>query len=253
VSKLQRYFISNEQFQESAVNITGEDARHIWRVMRMNSGDAVICCNKDGQCAVCKLAKIGEGEVTAEVDQWLTQTTELPLTVDIAQGLPKGDKFDLIVQKGTELGAGAFYPFKAARSIVKWDEKKERKKTVRLQKIAKESAEQSHRSRIPDIHFPMTLKELCERNDQYDVKIIAYEEDAKVGEQENFSKLLHQTSPGSSVLVVIGPEGGLTGDEVTLLRENGFVPCGLGPRILRTETAALYALASISYHFELMR
>lgn len=250
---MQRYFVNNEQFQESRVIFSGESAKHIERVMRMKPGDFLICCNEDGSCAVCKLSEFHEREVFARIHQWLTHSNELPVRVAVAQGLPKGDKLDLIVQKGTELGASTFFPFKADRSIVRWDAKKEKKKQERLQKIAKEAGEQSHRSRIPDVGLPMALNELCKKAADFDVKIVAYEEDAKTGEERNFSTLLKSSDPGSSIMIVVGPEGGLTENEVALLKENGFTPCGLGPRILRTETAAFYALAAISYHFELMR
>ncbi|SID98783.1 16S ribosomal RNA methyltransferase RsmE [Mycobacteroides abscessus subsp. abscessus] len=100
---------------------------------------------------------------------------------------------------------------------------------------------------------PVSMKELIDLGKGYDRKVIAYEEDAKDGESSAFASLLSGMEKGQSLLMVFGPEGGLSEKEVALLKDNGFLSCGLGPRILRTETAPLYALAAVSYHFELMR
>ena len=115
---------------------------------------------------------------------------ELPVSVSIVSGLPKGDKLEWIIQKGTELGAYEFIPFIAARSVVKWDEKKGAKKLIRWNKIAKEAAEQSHRTMIPEVSTPISMKELIKRSNSYDVKIIAYEEEAKEGESAMLMKKL---------------------------------------------------------------
>ncbi|MDX5475755.1 MAG: RsmE family RNA methyltransferase, partial [Bacillaceae bacterium] len=145
-----------------------------------------------------------------------------------------------------------FIPFNAARSIVKWDEKKGGKKVERWSKIAKEAAEQSHRVTIPTIQAPFSFKQICDVSTQYDKKIVAYEEEAKRGEKSAFAKVLAEMKANESVLIVFGPEGGLSEKEVNTLIDHGFVSCSFGPRILRTETAPLYGLAAISYHFELM-
>lgn len=171
----------------------------------------------------------------------------------IASGLPKGDKLELIIQKGTELGAFSFLPFSAKRSIVKWDEKKAVKKVERWQKIAKEAAEQSHRRFIPNVHNPVNLSVLINLSQEFTYKLIAYEEVAKQGEGSVLAETLLQMKPGESLLVVFGPEGGLAVDEIEVLINNGFRACALGPRILRTETAPLYLLSALSYQFELLR
>jgi 16S rRNA (uracil1498-N3)-methyltransferase len=181
----------------------------------------------------------------------LEETKELPIQVAIASGLPKGDKLELIIQKATELGAHKFVPFNAARSIVKWDDKKGDKKLERWKKIAKEAAEQSHRSIVPTITKPFSFESLIQDSKNFDYKIVAYEEEAKAGEKSHFASLLSKMETGQSLLVVFGPEGGLTEKEVQKLMDNGFLACGLGPRILRTETAPFYVLSAISYHFEL--
>lgn len=250
---MQRYFVERENMTEDIVIITGEDVKHITKVMRMNIGDDIICSNNQSRTVRCQIVEHSDSEVKARVIEELMPNTELPVKVTIAQGLPKGDKLELIIQKGTELGAKSFIPFAAARSIVKWDQKKSHKKIERLEKIAKEAAEQSYREQIPTISDVKSLHHLINHSLSYDAIIVAYEEAAKDDEQSKFVQTLNGLTTGQSILVIIGPEGGLTSEEITYLKEQGATICGLGPRILRTETAALYALSAISYHFELMR
>lgn len=105
---------------------------------------------------------------------------------------------------------------------------------------------------IPEVSSPISIKELIKLSEGYNVKLIAYEEEAREGESSVLTKSLQSMTKGQSILAVFGPEGGLTESEVALLKEHGFMTCGLGPRILRTETAPLYLLSTVSYHFELM-
>ncbi|WP_243290609.1 16S rRNA (uracil(1498)-N(3))-methyltransferase [Bacillus sp. FJAT-47783] len=251
---MQRYFIELlKEEMNSRFFITGDVTHHISRVMRMKPSDELICCSKDGYTAKCVIEKISSEQVECTVLEWLENSNELPVEVVVASGLPKGDKLELIIQKGTELGASAFIPFNAARSVVKLDEKKAAKKRARWEKIAKEAAEQSHRNQIPAVHSPLSFKQMIQRANSADVKIVAYEEVAKAGEMSNLQKALCATKRDQTIFVVFGPEGGLTEEEIHQLKEVGFITCGLGPRILRTETAPLYLLSAVSYQFELMR
>lgn len=247
---MQRYFVN--EFSNNRFYISGEDRHHIVNVMRLRQGDHVIC-SMDGKSALCSIEEIGDDRVIAFVVKWEEGTAELPVRVAIASGLPKGDKLEWIIQKGTELGAAKFIPFAAARSVVKWDQKKAKKKVERWQRIAKEAAEQSHRSLLPEITETIDLKELINLSAGFDHRLVAYEEDAKGGEASVLSQSLRNIKPGQSLLFVFGPEGGLTEGEIKLLKSHHFETCGLGPRILRTETAPLYALAAVSYQTELLR
>lgn len=248
---MQRYFINDIYRENDPITITGDDYHHIVRVMRMKEDDEVYTVFKDQASAIARIETISSDSVELSIVKWETTTKELPIKVTIASGLPKGDKLELIFQKGTELGATQFIPFNADRSIVKWDDKKAKKKVERWEKIVKEAAEQSHRLLVPDVSAPISLKQLIQA--QFDYKLIAYEEEARGGEKGNLSKVLSTIEHGQSVLVVFGPEGGLTEKEVEMCKSKGFIPCGLGPRILRTETAPLYVLSAISYQLELMR
>jgi 16S rRNA (uracil1498-N3)-methyltransferase len=249
---LQRYF-AEEKNPNGQLVISGDDYHHVIRVMRMAVGDKVLCVDRSGKSYICIIAEITDKKINCNVVECVDGSSELPIRVTIASGLPKGDKLEWIIQKGTELGANQFVPFTAARSIVKWDEKKADKKVERWQKIAKEAAEQSHRNIVPTVHFPVNLSALIEASKNYDCKLIAYEEDSRNGEASVLAQSLKNLEENNTLLIVFGPEGGLDPKEIVKLQEHGFQTCGLGPRILRTETAPLALLAAVSYHFELLR
>ncbi|KHD85206.1 16S rRNA (uracil(1498)-N(3))-methyltransferase [Bacillus ginsengihumi] len=250
---MQRYFLTKPYENEKEVRLQNEQYHHIVRVLRMEQGDRFYIVFRNEKACICEIKEITNEEVVAAIIEWEDISKELPVKVTIASGLPKGDKLEWIIQKATELGAYEFAPFIANRSIVKWDEKKGLKKKDRWQKIALEAAEQSHRQHVPLIHTPCTFKELLALSKSYEHKLVAFEEDAKQGESHQFVQALSQVKDGEKMLLVFGPEGGLSAQEVEQLCKAGFQTCGLGPRILRTETAPLYTLAAISYHLELMR
>jgi 16S rRNA (uracil1498-N3)-methyltransferase len=250
---MQRYFVDQQFHEGSPIIIEGENFHHIIRVMRMTKDSSFYVVFPDGKSAKAQIETISSDYLEAGVVQWETDEKEMPVKITIVSGLPKGDKLELIIQKGTELGAEEFVPFTADRSIVKWDEKKAKKKVERWEKIAKEAAEQSHRNHVPKVYSPISLKELLNLSGDYDYKIVAFEEDAKTGEQSNLAGILKAAKPGDRILGVFGPEGGLTKNEVETLKDHGFVSCGLGPRIMRAETAPFYLLSAASYQFELMR
>ncbi|WP_010287992.1 16S rRNA (uracil(1498)-N(3))-methyltransferase [Kurthia massiliensis] len=245
---MQRYFI-DERFKDGQVTLTGDDARHITRVMRMRAGDEIIVVECEETAHICAIESVEEEVIVRQTGRTIA-SPELPIHVTIACGLPKGDKLDLIVQKGTELGMYALQPFEAARSIVKWDAKKGAKKIERLQKIAKEAAEQSHRTHIPTVHQSVSFAQLVKSCENYDVVFVADEEDAKVEERTRLVDKLKKVYDCKSMLVIFGPEGGIAREEAEMLREAGVITTSLGPRILRAETAPLYMLSAISYEFE---
>ncbi|AIS59874.1 16S rRNA (uracil(1498)-N(3))-methyltransferase [Listeria ivanovii] len=251
---MQRYFVNQELENDSEpIRIIGENFHHITRVMRMKPNDQVYVVFSNNQTAIAEITNTNEEEVQLRLVEWLDETTELPIQMTIASGLPKGDKLEFIVQKSTELGAHAFVPFKAERSVVKWDEKKVAKKIERLQKIAQEAAEQSHRTVIPEVRFANSLKELLLNSDSFDYIVVAYEESAREGEDNTLSTLFKEVTPNQSVLFIFGPEGGISEKELFFMQEKGVKLAGLGPRILRTETAPLYVLSATSFYFDLYK
>lgn len=249
---MQRYFVPESQFDKSSVRIIGEDARHIQCVMRMDVSDLIVCANNRGEAFLCEIKSFESQSVLAEIRSRLTTSPELPVRITIAQGIPKGDKFDTIVQKGTECGASAFIPFHSERAVPLWQKEKSEKKRLRMERIAKEAAEQSHRLFVPKVEQFMNLEQLLNFSGAFTWKTAAYEETARAGIQSGLPSLFDKMKAGDSLIVVVGPEGGLSPAEAERLKQSGFLLCGLGPRILRTETAAPYLLSCASYHFELL-
>ncbi|GAA0482800.1 16S rRNA (uracil(1498)-N(3))-methyltransferase [Salinibacillus aidingensis] len=250
---MQRYFVPESGWTDSKVVLRDDDAHHISNVMRMTAEDQIICNHPKGRAALCQIEDVSPEEVSARILDWLNEHKEMPVKVTIAQALPKGDKLDLIVQKGTELGAHAFIPFKGDRSIVKWDQKKADKKIRRLEKIAKEAGEQSHRTSIPSIHHMKSFKELLLAADQFDHLIVASEVEAKKESPTLLGNIISTIQPDEHVLIVVGPEGGFSQQELEQLMKENFYFTRFGPRILRTETAPLYFLSVMSYQFEELR
>lgn len=249
---MQRYFVPPQQMEETTCFIKGQDAHHITRVMRLQTGDEVICCDGAGRSVQVAIKEITKDSVECEILREVDQNRELSIFVTIAQGLPKGDKLEWVIQKGTELGAHRFIPFSSSRTIVKYDSKKEQKKVERWKKIIKEAAEQSHRSILPRIDAVSSWKELLMVEADY--KLVAYEDASLevLNTSSTFAQALRQIKQGEHLLVIIGPEGGLEEVEVSQLQEKGFQSISLGKRILRTETASQYVLSAVSFYFEQM-
>ncbi|WP_088809011.1 MULTISPECIES: 16S rRNA (uracil(1498)-N(3))-methyltransferase [Listeria] len=248
---MQRYFTSQKVDMTKPFSISGDDFHHMSRVMRMKTGDQIYVVDCSETAFVAELTNLVADSAELRVLKKLEQSPELPAQISIASGLPKGDKLELIVQKATELGAHAFIPFAAERSITKWEAKKMRKKLERLEKIAKEAAEQSHRTHIPSVSFCENLTALMATFADYDYVLCAYEESAREHETKTLVATFEKMQPGERLLVIFGPEGGMSENEVARLVEEDASLAGLGPRILRTETAPFYVLAAASYHFEL--
>ena len=249
---MQRYFIEQNEWTKQTVTLTGEQAKHIAKVMRMREGDKVVCVNKEDQLAgVFPIQSLADQHVVVEFEEELISDVELGIHVTIAQADIKGDKFEYVLQKGTELGASRFHGFSAKHSVVKWDNKKEDKKLSRYQKIVQEAAEQSERLVLPSVmHFPNVDSLL---SDSYDHRWIISEVAARDGKHEALYEAMQQVQFGDRLLAVFGPEGGFSEEEHERLVKEGFQPVSLGPRILRAETASLALLSMISYQFELMR
>ena len=243
---MQKYFISKEELANKIIE--SDDAFHITSVMRSKLKDQILV--SDGlKTYLVEITSLSNKMVSFEIIKEETGNNEMPVFVTIFQGYPKGDKMEDIIKHGTELGAFEFYPVMMKRSIVKIDEKKKNSKLERFNKIAKEAAEQSYRDCLPKVIDIIDLKKIDFSS--YDYKILCYEEQAKEKEDSNFKNIIKKLNKNDKVAVVIGPEGGIDKDEVNYLMNLGFVPCALGPRILRTETAIFYVLSSISYEMEL--
>lgn len=247
---MQRYFLTDLADQQTEIELPAEITHHLVTVLRAEVGTQFELVLANEQVYLAHLVKIDNQLATAVIDEQLAVSVELPINVVVASGLPKGDKPELVTQKATELGAKKIIFFDSERSIAKWAPAKQSRKLERLQKIAAGAAEQAHRQAIPEVSFYNSLNALLE-NEVAQVKVVAWEESAKVGERSGLSQALDVVKPGATLLTIFGSEGGLSEQEVEQMTEYEVKPVGLGPRILRTETAPLYMLAAVSYHFEL--
>ncbi len=245
---MQRYFAQFTK-NEKYVRITGEDYHHIKNVMRMKINDQFYLSNGE-QVFYVTITEFTSDTVIVELLYENIESSELKIFVAIAQGMPKSDKFDFIVQKSTELGASEIIPVLSERSLIKVDQKSEKKKTDRYQKIAESAAKQSQRLIIPKVRDFMTLKEVINYSKDFQYKCVAYEASGEK-EQYNLHKVLNSIKENEKLLVFIGPEGGISEKELSLLTVNGFQLISLGKRILRTETAPLFIMSAITYELEL--
>lgn len=246
---MQQYFIYGSPSAET-IEITDKDTiKHMFQVMRLRAGDEVVLVLPDG---IKRLAEVVDVESrTMRIVEELDENVELPVHITIACGFPKGDKFATIAQKATELGATEICGFPAERSIVKWDDKKLAKLAEKLEKVVQGAAEQSKRNIVPSINFVANKKSFVDRFADYDKVFVAYEEAAKDGEKSVLANALSEVSAGDKLLFIFGPEGGITDKEIDTFTQAGAVCAGLGPRIMRAETAPMYVLSAVSYALEL--
>lgn len=245
---MQQYFVKGRA--EKLVTITDKDTvKHMFSVMRLTENDEVVLVFEDG---IKRLARVvSSNDHLLEIVQELADNVEMPVQVTIASGFPKGDKLDLVTQKATELGAHAIWAYPADWSVVKWDGKKLAKKGEKLEKIALGAAEQSKRNLIPEVRLFEKKVDFLKTLTDFDKIFIAYEETAKAGQLAALVRELQDVQTGQKLLFIFGPEGGISPKEIESFEAAGAIKVGLGPRIMRTETAPLYALSAVSFALEL--
>ena len=232
---MQRYF---KDTNLDLFELSVDDSYHITKVMSNKIGDKIEVVI-DKKLYICEIVELKDLVKVQRIEEVICDS-ELPCFVAIAQSLVKEQKMDLILQKSCELGVSEIIPINATRSIVKLD-KKETKKIDRWNKILKEASEQSKRVVIPKVNEIMDIKDLT--NLDYDIKILCTVNELSM----SLKKVLDKDLTNLKILFVIGPEGGFTDNEEKILIDNGFISTSFGKRVLRTETASLYALSIINY------
>ena len=249
-----RFFVPSEGFDEKQVSITGDDAWHIARSLRMAVGESITVCDPQGYEHVCTLQKITDDLVTASVLTSMRSASEMPFDVVLYQALPKGDKMDLIVQKAVEEGVSRIVPFLSERCVSRPDGAALAKKCARWQRIALEAAKQCGRGRVPTVGTPLSYVQMLSDAAKASVGCFCYEGDGTVSLRTLLTEK-HASMTTSEALtdisLVIGSEGGFSEREAADAKDAGLALCGLGRRILRCESASGFALACISYEFEL--
>ena len=233
--------------EEHRITLTGPDVNHMKNVLRMRIGEDVWISDGGQKEYHCTIEAFEEEGAVLHILYAQEPQYELPSRIYLFQGLPKGDKMELIIQKAVELGAYSVVPVETKRCVVKLDEKKAAKKTARWQQIAESAAKQSKRMLIPEVKKAMSWKEAIAFAKELDVLLIPYE--LAKGMKET-REILAAIEPGQSVGIFIGPEGGFEEEEVQAAMEAGAKPVTLGKRILRTETAGMTMLSILMYTLE---
>ena len=222
-----RFFLDQEQFTNTSVRITGEDAHHIARVLRFKAGDEIECSPNTGEIHVVRLTHVAGDLVEGVIFDSFISNQESPLVTRLYQGLPKGDKMDFVVQKAVELGVSEIIPYTSHYTVVKPNQDQQRKRLERWDRIAREAAKQSKRARLPIVHPPVEFDELLERLEIHasagELILVQYEH-----EKQTRLKNIDCPRP-KAVSVLIGPEGGFHPTEVAQTMERGAWVISLGP------------------------
>jgi 16S rRNA (uracil1498-N3)-methyltransferase len=228
-----RVFVPSERLIGQQVLLDGEPHRHLVKVLRLQPGDGVLVFDGGGTEIEAQVLAVGPRTIELSLGP-RRAVTLAGVSITLLQAVPKGERMDLIVQKATELGVTAIIPVLAGRSVAKPGAAR----TRRWQTIAQEAARQSGRADVPQVSDPIALAEAVERAPE-GARFVLWEEE--------HGQSLRRALDGAtrSITLLIGPEGGLAVAEVVEARTRGFVPVGLGPRILRVETAAIVALALV--------
>lgn len=231
-----RRFHINQQIYEGKVRLEGDEIRH-FKVLRLKKGDSVEVFNDKGESGLGTIEKVGVKAVEVCIDH-VGKVRRSSILKVLASSAPKNKRFDVLLQKATELGVDKIIPISTKRSVVKPGETK----INRLKKILIEAAKQSGRNSVPELNSLITVDKLIKNSREYDLKLVL---DPK-GEQ--IKEVLRSVKP-KKIICLVGPEGGFTDEEIEFAVKNGFKVVSLGKNILRVETAGIAVLSTINYEY----
>ena len=246
-----RFFVPLEAIdpERRVITVTGDDAHHIARSLRMAEGETVVLCDGAGTDYFCTLERIRDDASVCRIDSSAPSVSEPPYCVTLYQALVKGERMEAAVQKSVEFGVVRIVPFESSRCIVRAREGGGENKLIRLRRIAAEAAKQSGRGILPDVSAPVSFDEMLRLASSADLPLFCYENE----QTRRLGKCLDDFPfrAGTTASIVIGPEGGFSPEEAAAAADAGLIPVSLGRRILRTESAAPFVLAALSSFFEL--
>ena len=242
-----RFFVDPSSVVDDTVRISGDDAFHIARSLRMAVGDELVVCDGCGFEYSCTLSRIRDQECECRILDKRSVLSESRVRATLYMAYPKGDKLETVIQKAVELGAVSIVPFESSRCVKKPKAEKADKQTERLLKIAREAAKQCGRGILPTVEQPVRFSDMLLSAAKADLVLFCYEGEGT----ESLKSVLEKNSDVKDIAVIVGCEGGFSEDEARLCREAGFASVNLGPRILRCETAPSYVLSALSFFFEL--
>lgn len=243
---MHKFFVEDNQINDGKAVINNDDYNHIVNVLRMKKGDIILITNKDSkETFKCDIEEVKANEVVCNIINRENKNIELNVNIDLFQGLPKADKMEYIIQKCVELGVHKIVPVSMKYCIAKI--KDEEKKNIRWNKISEVAAKQCKRNIIPKIEKSIDTYTLYNEIKNYDLTIVAYENEDNI----TLKTVLRENKNIKNIAVIIGPEGGMSSEEIEKLKENGAKIVSLGNRILRTETAPIAVLSMMVYEYEL--
>jgi len=238
-----RFFLPSKQIRDKRGTINGQELEHLRKVLRLKPGDPITVFDDTGweHEAVIRSLAIAQGEI--EILSSSQARRESPLQITLAAGLTKGDKFDFVVEKATELGAQTIIPFTSTYAVPKLDERRISMRTERWRKIALSAAKQCGRTIVPEVLPLCTFQEVIKQPSEKGVKLLFWEKET----ERSLAAVYEGYRNATAVTLVIGPEGGFSAAEAELAQAHGFALVRLGPRILRAETAALTTLSLVQF------
>ena len=240
-----RFFVTKEKIGDGFATISGNDAYHIGRSLRMAVGDEIYVSDGEGKEYLARLAKIRDDECIAEIISE-GDSAEPKMTITLYMAYPKGDKLETVIQKAVELGATRIVPFESSRCIKRPKADKVAKQGERLSKIAEEAAKQCGRSIVPEVSLPLSYSAMLKDAAHAELKLICYEKESDL----SIKSLLSEKKP-ESIAIIIGCEGGFSPEEIEDAISAGCHSVTLGKRILRCETAPSAVLSMILYQYEM--
>ncbi len=246
-----RFFVESDFIENNNyVRITGDDARHISRSLRMAAGESITVCDMQGNDYLCVLDTFCDSYVGAKIISQSKANSEPPFYAHLFQALPKGEKLEYIIQKSVECGIGEITTFASEFCIAK-DKGDDTQKLVRRRRIALEAAKQSGRGIVPKVNPTVSFAKMIELAKDYDLVLFCYERAGESTLKELLRKVRDTHGNTLKIAIIIGSEGGFSENEAILAKENGMSLIGLGKRILRTETASSFLLGALVYELEL--
>jgi 16S rRNA (uracil1498-N3)-methyltransferase len=244
-----RLFLLPEQFSGDMALISGPDHLHLARVLRCRPGDKVILLDNAGNAFQAVLVTIGKTQTEAAIQGRLgDMPSEPPVFITVAQALGKGDRFEQVLQHGTEVGASAFLPLRTARCVVDVPAARMAERVGRWRQIVRGAAEQSGRTRLPEVFAPIPFAELLRRATQTEALTLLLHPDTSAMPLRTVLRALPE--PPKRLILAVGPEGGWSPAEVSAARTANVKSIAIGAYVLRTETAALVAISQILYELE---
>ena len=241
---MDRFFTpkNNINLEQNTCIIDGEDVKHNSRVLRCKENDKLEVCDMDNNEYICEIREINKDNILLDIIEKVNIKRESSLKVKLYQGMPKGTKMELILQKLTEIGVDEIVLVQTKRSVTKIDNKKEDKKIERWERIIYEAAKQSKRGKIPTLRGVLTFKEALEDMKNNDLNLCPYENERTISIKECLKDVSADT-----IGIFVGPEGGFEEDEIEKIQDIDGKVVSLGPRILRTETASVVASSIVLY------